>query len=122
MGSPRHEEGSRLCRRHGKALHRSAVAEGERRPEAAPALFGPQRLRVPWGAPTPSDRYAKYDFLEEKREALDLWGRRLATLLNASFTPQVGRVIPRQQRTHRSHTRDAELAGRQSRLFGSEDA
>jgi integrase len=25
--------------------------------------------------------YAKYDFLEEKREALDLWGRHLATLL-----------------------------------------
>ena len=24
--------------------------------------------------------YAKYDFLEEKREALDLWGRYLATL------------------------------------------
>jgi len=28
--------------------------------------------------------YAKYGFLEEKRDALDLWGRYLATLLNAS--------------------------------------
>jgi hypothetical protein len=66
--------------------------------------------------------YAKYDFLEEKREALDLWGRHLATLLNAIFAPPDGRATPRQPRRHRSHMRDAGLASRQSSLFGHEDA
>jgi hypothetical protein len=66
--------------------------------------------------------YAKYDFLEEKREALDLWGRYLATLLNASFaTPDRG-VTPRQPRRHGSETHDAELPSRQSSLFGPESA
>jgi integrase len=66
--------------------------------------------------------YAKYDFLEEKREALDLWGRYLATLLNASFAPPDRGVTPRQPRRHGSETRDAELAWRQSKLFGPENA
>ena len=64
--------------------------------------------------------YAKYDFLEEKREALDLWGRYLATLLDASFAPPRQRVTPRQPRRHRSKTRDAGWRRRQSSLFGPE--
>ncbi|HEY3160226.1 MAG TPA: integrase arm-type DNA-binding domain-containing protein [Vicinamibacterales bacterium] len=66
--------------------------------------------------------YAKYDFFEEKREALDLWGRYLATLLNASSAPLDGRLTPRQPRRDGSETREAALAGRQSRLFGPGNA
>jgi hypothetical protein len=66
--------------------------------------------------------YAKYDFLDEKREALDLWGRHLGTLVNASSAHPDGRVTPRQPRRHRSETREAELARRQSSLFGCENA
>jgi integrase len=61
--------------------------------------------------------YAKYDFLEEKREALELWGRHLAALVNPSVVPPDGRVAPLQPRKHRSHTRNAELSARQSKLF-----
>jgi integrase len=66
--------------------------------------------------------YARYDFLEEKREALDLWGRHLATLLNASFASADRGVMPRQPPRHGSATRKAELASRQTSLFGSENA
>ena len=66
--------------------------------------------------------YARYDFLEEKREALELWGSHLATLLRASFAPPDRRVTPRQSRRHGSKARDAELARRQSSLFGYENA
>ena len=66
--------------------------------------------------------YARYDFLEEKREALDLWGRYLATLLNASFAPLDRGVTLRQPRRPGSETRDAELPSRQSSLFGPENA
>ena len=61
--------------------------------------------------------YAKYDFLEEKRDALDLWARHLATLLNASVAPPNGRLTTRLPRRHSSKARDAELA-RQGSLFG----
>ncbi len=64
--------------------------------------------------------YAKYDFLEEKREAPDLWGRHLAALLNASIARSDSGAIPQQPRRHSSKPRDAQRAWLQSSLFGSE--
>lgn len=66
--------------------------------------------------------YAKYDFLEEKRDALDLWGRHLATLLNAIYPRPDNDVIPRQPRRHGPKARDAELQSRQGSLLWPEDA
>ena len=66
--------------------------------------------------------YARYDFLEEKREALELWGGYLANLLNASSVPPEGRVRPPQPRRHGSGARNAALACRLSSLFGPENA
>jgi integrase len=65
--------------------------------------------------------YAKYDFLEEKRDALDLWGRYLATLLNASIARPDSGATRRQPRRQGSETRDAELACQQSSLFGPDN-
>ena len=38
--------------------------------------------------------YAKYDFLEEKRQALDLWGRHLTALLKGKSERQEGGATP----------------------------
>jgi integrase len=62
--------------------------------------------------------YAKYDFLEEKRDALELWGRYIATLLNASIARPDSEATPRQPRRHGSKARDGELASRQGSLLG----
>ena len=66
--------------------------------------------------------YAKYDFLEEKRDALDLWGRHLATLLNANYPRPDSDVTPRQPRRHGPKVRGAELQSRQGSLLWPEDA
>ena len=59
--------------------------------------------------------YARYDFLEEKREALDLWGRHLSGLLNASSVLLDGSLKPTQPRRHGSGARDVAPACRRTR-------
>jgi hypothetical protein len=66
--------------------------------------------------------YAKYDFLDEKRDALDLWGCYLATLLDPSIARPHSETTPPQTRRHGSKPRAAELASRQASLFGRENA
>ena len=64
--------------------------------------------------------YAKYDFLEEKREALDLWGRYVAVMLKAK--PEcTGSVARSGQRRHAgSHVGGGEPRWRQSSLLEPE--
>jgi hypothetical protein len=64
--------------------------------------------------------YAKYDFLEEKREALDLWGRYVAVMLKAKpeCTGSVAR--PGQRRHAASHVGGGEPRWRQSSLLEPE--
>jgi len=66
--------------------------------------------------------YAKYDFLEEKRDALNLWGRHLARVLNASVARSDSGATPRRSRRHGSKPGNAEPGWRQSSLFGLQDA
>jgi integrase len=66
--------------------------------------------------------YARYDFLEEKREALDLWGSHLSSLLNASSVRPEGREKPPPPRRHPSGVRAAAPAWRQSSLLDLDDA
>lgn len=99
---------------------RRTVATGLGKLKATPVTISRVLDHTIQGVGQVTHVYAKYDFREEKREALDLWGRHMAALLNSKSECTESVATPRQRRHAGSRVGGGEPLWRQSSLLERE--